>query len=189
VAYPAVFVLDEAGRVVHKRIQENYRAREGALKLLAESLGIGPAIQSEIRSASVPRIRVRVVSDVDAYVRWQKARLRLELDVDPGWHVYGLPIPEGYTPLQVEVEPMPGLEVGDPEYPPADPFRVEGLNEEFAVHQGQVKIPIPFAVNVPAGTGAITLKIRIGYQLCSREECLPPASLTIEVPLKEALAV
>lgn len=29
VAYPAIFVLDESGRLVDKRIRENYRAREG----------------------------------------------------------------------------------------------------------------------------------------------------------------
>lgn len=44
-AYPAVFVLDETGRVVQKRMQEHYRAREEAVNLLEDALGIAAATQ------------------------------------------------------------------------------------------------------------------------------------------------
>lgn len=188
VAYPAVFVLDEAGRVVQKRIQEHYRAREGAVKLLEDALGIAAATHHQTRRASAPRVRVSAFVDSDSYVRWQKTRLHVELHVDPGWHVYGQPIPAGYTPLAVEVEPQSGLEVGEPVYPPAHPFKVEGLEEQFYVHEGHVRVVVPIAINVPAGRGEVTVRVTVRHQACSETECISPRESVVEIPLQEAPA-
>jgi hypothetical protein len=185
VAYPAVFVLDEAGRVVQKRIQEHYRAREGAVKLLGDALGIGLATHGETRSASALRLRISAFADSDSYVRWQKTRLNVELDVGRGWHIYGEPIPAGFTPLTVEVEPQSGLEVGDPVFPSAHPFEVQGLEEQFYVYEGHIRVTVPIAVNVPAGRGEVTIRVTVRHQVCNETECMPPSESVLEIPLQE----
>ncbi|GAC1505322.1 MAG: hypothetical protein NVS1B3_03380 [Candidatus Dormibacteraceae bacterium] len=186
VAYPAVFVLDAAGRVVQKRIQEHYRAREGAAKLLEEALGIATAPLAEPQRAAAPRVRIKAFADSESYVRWQKTRLHVELGVEPGWHMYGRPIPAEYTPLVVEVEPQSGLEVGEPELPPARPFKVEGLEEQFYVYEGNVRVTVPIAVNVPAEHGEITVRVTVRHQVCSDTECMPPSASTFSISLQEA---
>jgi len=185
VAYPAVFVLDEAGRVVQRRIQEHYRAREGAVKLLEDALGIAAFMYGETRSAASPRVRISASADSDGYVRWQKTQLHLSLDVEPGWHVYGRPIPAGYMPLGVEIEPQEGLEVGEPVYPSSHPFEVEGLEEQFQVYEGHVRVTVPIAINVAAGRGEVTVRVRVRHQVCSEIECLPPSEPVLEIPLQE----
>ena len=185
VAYPAIFVLDESGRVVDKRIRENYRAREGALKLLEEALGLAlPAGGSE-KNAAMDHATVSAVTDSDLYVRWQETRLHVVFDVAPGWHVYGRPIPDGYTPVTVDVESVPEVAVGPPEYPPTHSFKVEGLDDEFEVSEGRFEIVVPFAVNVPPGHGSVDLGVSVRYQACSESECMPPQTLKLDLHLEE----
>lgn len=187
VAYPAVFVLDESGTVTQKRIQENYRAREGARQLLEAVTGEATLETSgNVRELDAAHVRARAYTDSDRYVRWEKTRLHVELDIDPGWHVYGRPIPKGYTPLLVEIQAEEGLAAGEAEYPPVQPFRVEGLDEEFNVSEGRLHVQLPFAFNVAAETGERTLKVSISWQACSESECLMPAMSEIQVALQEA---
>jgi hypothetical protein len=187
VAYPAVFVLDETGRVVDKRIQENYRAREGVLALLEAALDIGLAPSGPQRSAGVGPVTVTTATDSPEYVRWQESRLDVTFDVEFGWHVYGRPVPGGYTPVTIDVETIAEVTVKPAQYPPARPFRVEGLDEQLCVHDGRFMVRVPFAVNVPSGHGSVDMKVVVHFQACSETECLPPASLTFELRLDEAV--
>jgi Disulphide bond corrector protein DsbC/AhpC/TSA family len=188
VAYPAIFVLDEAGRVVAKRIKENYRAREGMLKLLDETLGVALTPAGPKRRAGTGRVAVTVATDSPEYVRWQETRLHLIFDVEPGWHVYGRPVPYGYTAVAVDIEAIPEVAVKPVEPPPTRPLRIESLDEDFQVHEGRFEIRVPFAVNVPQGRGSVEFKIAVHYQACSDAECLPPATLMFELSLNEAAA-
>ena len=184
-AYPAIFVLDESGRVIDKRIQENYRAREGALKLLEEALNLALPPGGHETTAATDIVTVSAVTDSDRYIRWQETRLHVVFDVAPGWHVYGRPIPGGYTPVTIEVESIPEAVVGPPKYPPTHFFKLEGLDEEFQVHQGRFEIVVPLAVNVPPSHGSVDLKISVRYQACSESECLPPQALKVDLRLEE----
>jgi hypothetical protein len=186
VAYPAIFVLDESGHVADKRIRENYRAREGALMLLEGALGLTLPAGGHEESALGSHVTVSVVSDSPQYVRWQETRLHVVFDVEAGWHVYGRPIPDGYTPVTVEVESIPEVAIGRSEYPPTRPFKVEGLDEDFQVNEARFEILVPFAVNVPPKHGSVDLEVSIRYQACSESECLPPQTLKLGFRLGEA---
>ena len=186
VAYPVTFILDEAGVVVGRRIQPNYRAREGVQQLLEDGLGIAPTAHGEVLNASAPRVRISAFTDSDSYVRWARTRLHVELDVDPRWHIYSSPVPLGYTPFTVEIGSQPEVEVGAPVYPAPHPFTVKGLGEEFMVLEGLVRVVVPIAINVPPGRGVVVLNVTVRYQACSDTECLPPSAMDLEIPLQEA---
>jgi len=185
VAYPAIFVLDESGRVVDKRIRENYRAREGALKLLEGALELTLPAGGHDQSVATSQVTVSAVTDSELYVRWQETRLHVIFEIAPGWHVYGRPIPDSYTPVTVEVDSIPEVAVGPAEYPASQPFRVEGLDEEFQVNEGRFEILVPIEVNVPPRHGGVQLEISVRYQACSESECLPPEALKLDLRLEE----
>jgi hypothetical protein len=109
-------------------------------------------------------------------------------DVEPGWHVYGHPVPDGYTAVTVDVESIPEVAVKVAERPPTRPMRVEDLDEQFHVHEGRFELRVPFAVNVPPGHDSVDLMVRVHYQACSKSECLPPSTLTFDLRLSEAAA-
>jgi DsbC/DsbD-like thiol-disulfide interchange protein len=188
VAYPSVFVLDEGGRVLQKRIHENYRARESALMLLEDGLGLGQPGSRALLSASSPRVRIGVFADSERYFPWQRTRLHVELVVDAGWHLYSRPISGGYAPLTIEVKPLRDVAVGEPNYPPARPFKMDGLDEEFYVLDGPIRVSVPIAVNAAAGLGDITIRVLVRYQACSPADCLPPSEVQLEITLQEATA-
>jgi len=173
--------------VVQRRIRENYRARDGARQLVEAVTGSAtltapenaPPLESE-------HVTARAYTDSDRFVRWERTRLHVELEIDSGWHIYGRPIPKGYTPLSVEIDAEEGLVVGEPEYPRVQPFRVEGLDEEFNVSEGRLRVTTPFAFNVAAETGERTLNVRISWQACSQSECLMPSIRVIRIALPEA---
>ena len=178
-AYPAVFVLDETGRVVDKRIKENYRAREGVLTLLEATLGIRLAPTGPRETVRSTHVTVTAVTDSAEYVRWQETRLHVMFEVESGWHVYSHPVPAGFTPVTVEVTASPEVAVNTAEYPPTRAFRVEGLDEKFYVNEGHFEVRVPIAVNVPAGSGTIELNVAVHIQACNEAECLPPAVVTL----------
>ena len=169
-----------------KRIKEHYRAREGALKLVEDALDVALHAAGAPRSTAARRVTVTAATDTVEYVRWQEIRLHVFFNVEAGWHVYGRPIPDGYTPVTVDLKATPEVKVQPAEYPPVRAFKVQGLGEAFYVNEGRFEVRIPFAVNVPPDHGRIDLKARVRYQACSDVECLPPADLSIDLHLDQA---
>lgn len=180
VPYPGTFTLDEHGVIAQKRFEQSYRVRPQAVVLLEDRAGEIPA--SAVRAtARTPEIAVTAWIAQGTYRPYQRLELHLDLAVAPGLHVYGDPIPDGYTPLTVEIAPLESLDVGPPRWPDPRPFRVAGLDERFVIHEGTVRgtVPLFLARNV----GSVELVIGVRYQACSADECYPPGRLTVRLPI------
>jgi len=67
-------------------------------------------------------------------VRWEETRLHVIFDVEPGWHVYGDPVPDGYTAVAVDIEAIAEVAVKRVHLPPTRPLTIESLDEHFQVH-------------------------------------------------------
>ena len=182
VAYPGAFLLDEHGVVREKRFIANYRERETAEAILERGFGVegqehGPTVQ-----ASGPGLSVTAHLDAETYRVAQRRWLSLHVRIAPGLHVYGEPIAAGYTPLTVEVAPIEGLLAGPLAGPQPRPFRVEGLDEQFVVYEGQPVFALPLTFTKKPGD--LTLAVTVRYQACSADDCLPPAALTLKLLLR-----
>jgi DsbC/DsbD-like thiol-disulfide interchange protein len=172
VPYPGVFVLDEQGVVVEKRFQQGYRVRPS-----------GAALADDLAPAPSETSRFLSVWTSDALYRpYQQLNLHIELNLPDGRHVYGRPIPEGYTPLEIEVEPLPGLVVGEPRLPTPRAFQIEGLDERFVVHDRRVRAVVPF--HAEEVEGPLRLAVRVRYQACTNTLCHPPTEERLEVTLE-----
>jgi DsbC/DsbD-like thiol-disulfide interchange protein len=165
VSYPGIFVLDAQGIVVDKRFEQSYRVRP-APAILIENLIV--TIAAWLGSST--------------FRPYQKLRLHVTLRTAEGVHVYGSPVPEGFAPLEIAIEPFEGLSVEGMELPPPHPFRVEGIDEEFLAYEGDVNATVPFAIL--ANQGPVTLKVRVGYQACTESFCYLPDAVTLELPLE-----
>ncbi len=188
VAYPMTFVVDETGRVERRIVEDTYRLRYGGSWLLEELTGAPAAPDVETStSASQGVVSARAWLDSPTYFAYQRLGLHVEVTVQPGWHLYGPEVPPGYSGLRIEVQSAPpGVRSGQPRWPAAKPFRVEGLDDEFSVYEGTVKItdPVDFVVN--RGSGPLRVEISLGFQACSDRECLSPASLALSLTVPEA---
>ena len=124
---------------------------------------------------------VEAWTDGPTYRPYQQVRLHVQITPAPGHHVYVPPTPEGFVPLQVDVDPLEGMTVGEPDWPAGRPFRVEGLDEQFTVLEGTVRAILPLTFTQNLGETAVRLTVR--YQTCTEAECFPPSALSLEVPV------
>jgi hypothetical protein len=186
--YPGLILLDENGTVTEKRFHQSYRERETGAGILEDAFHVeSSAHGAEARFAS-EGVEVRAWLDSEDYRYFQRLYLTVEVDVEPGLHIYGAPIPEGYIPLSVTVDQIEGLEVGAPHMPAPHPFCIEGLDEQFVVYDGRVTVPVPLTFT-KRDAGDLVLSVHVRYQACSTNDCLMPASCTLELPISAAAFV
>lgn len=184
VPYPGAFLLDEEGQVLQKRFQQSYRERETGVAILEHGLGCESSLPKAEAQAQDEEVMLRAALDSDTYRWFQRLWLTVELNLAPGLHVYGQPIPPGYIPLSVEITPIDGLEVGASEFPIPHPYRIEGLSEEFVVYEKTVTVTLPLTFTQEGEDQ--TLQITVRYQACSDTGCFAPQTTHLQLPVKAA---
>jgi hypothetical protein len=182
VPYPGEFLLDERGVVTQKRFRKNYRERETSQAILEQGFGMGASSHGPEARGEAGGVAVRTFLDAEAYRISQRLRVNVEVVVPSGWHLYGLPIPEGDVPLSVSVAPVEGLEVGEPVLTPPHPFRVEGLQEQFFVYDGKVSVAVPAVFTKSVGDQ--TLHVEVRFQACSSDQCQRPNGVRLDLRVK-----
>lgn len=187
VPYPVTFILDADGRVERILSEENYRVRAGGRRLLAELLGTSAPAPADAPSAVAREAVVSAAVRLDSatYYAYQRHGLQIELTIASGWHIYGPVTPDGYVPLAISVASMPeGARLGPIAWPATRPFHVAGLDEEFAVYDGTVRLDVPIEFIIQRDSGEARLEVAIAFQACNATECFAPAQViaTFVVP-------
>jgi hypothetical protein len=184
VPYPGVFLLDEQGCVVQKRFQQSYRERETGVAVLEHGFGVDSTLHGTEVRGRAEGVEVRAYLDAETYRFFQRLWLTVEVHIEPGLHVYGQPIPEGFLPLSIDVAPVAGLVVGTPAFPTPHPYAIEGLDDELFVYEGKVVVSLPLTFTHEGDDQ--TLHVTIRCQACSDAECLWPSTITLELPVRAA---
>ncbi len=179
--YPGTFVLDEAGVVRDRWFEQNYRVRPTPSAIFEESFGANESSAVEAR-AHAGDLSARVWAGSDTYHPLQLLNINIDLVIPDGLHVYTQPIPEGYVPLTVAIEPIDGLEVREMKLPQSKLIRLEALEESFHTLDGTVRVRVPIVLS--KNIGDVNLAVRLGYQACSNTECLMPGELKINLTLR-----
>lgn len=184
IPHPGTFILNADGTVRSKHFYPSYRERDTGAGVLEHLIGISGAGHGAERATDSEGVTVKAFFDKDTYAWGQRVWLSVQLDIAPGLHVYGRPIPDGYYPLDVAVAPIDRVIVGAPEFPPPAPFRFANLDEEFAVYEGSVHIESPITFMLVDG-GPLEVPVTVAFQVCSLTECFPPASVQLVLPIAE----
>jgi DsbC/DsbD-like thiol-disulfide interchange protein len=188
VPYPGAFLLDAQGVVTDKRFAQSYRERETGAGILEQGFGGHSTVHGIEAHGATAGVRVRAWLDAAEYRFFQRLWLTIDLTIDPGLHLYGQPIPDGFIPLSVTVAPHDGVVVGEPHWPPPQPFRMDGLDAAFVVYDGTVQLALPVTFT-QRDAGDQTLTVTVGYQACTTTDCLPPVAVTLDVPVYAAALV
>jgi hypothetical protein len=180
--YPGTFVLDEAGIVRERWFEQNYRIRPTAVTFLEESFNAAGEEFAVQADAHDDQVRASVWLGTPFYHPSQRLNLHVKLSIASGLHVYAEPIPDGYVPLSIEIEPIDGLEVRPLQVPTSQTMWIESLDETFHVLQGdvQARLPLIFTKNV----GDVTVAARVSYQACTDRECFMPRTLALRFPIR-----
>lgn len=176
--YPGVFLLDADGVVTSKHFERSHRNRASGATLLS-MLG-APSNDHELTAeTSGPAVAVRVGVHRRAYFPNQVFPVEVELVVEPGFHVYLDPVPDGYRALSVSIEGPDGVFTDPAELPAGE--LLEMLDESFQVGDGTISTAIP--THIHENVGDVELTVVVNYQACDDSTCLMPAELRIPVAM------
>ncbi len=146
------------------------------------------AALSHVTSAQVPSgrevVKPEIYASLDPAARGSSFQIAVVMKIRPGFHVNAREKSEDYLIATDLKAALPaGFNSGDVSYP-------KGKLEKFAfskiplnVYQDTVilRMPVTALATAPLGKQQIPLKLR--YQACSSELCLPPVTLTLDAAL------
>lgn len=104
--------------------------------------------------------------------------------VAPGWHLYGLDLPKGGPkPTTFDFEGCKGIRVGRTPKPSREPLEVDDpmFGMKLRWWDANVEFTVPFVMTDPA---IAQLVCKINYMACDGNNCLPPTTETISLPVK-----
>jgi len=106
----------------------------------------------------------------------------VELSVAPGWHIYGEPLPQEYTPTKVKFDDSL-VERQALKFPPPVQLRFEALDQTFPVYHGDIKATGNLVLKQKLKPGEYKLAGTIEFQECNDSMCKLPQSAHFELPL------
>jgi len=142
------------------------------------SIGVDPAgvLTLAVTPAS---IAVPVGETVAVTLR---ARLR------PGWHLQShRPSSEAYIPTLVALDTTAaGLTLGDVAYPEGKAVRFAFEPRPLSVYEETLEISLRLTLARDAPAGPRVARLRLSFQACDDQKCLPPESAVVSVALRVA---
>lgn len=103
----------------------------------------------------------------------------LNAKIEKGWHLYALEkIDGGPIPTRISLTENQPFELGEIEFPPPveTDDAVFGVVTKFYVNAVKFKLPLRVLQNPEINK----LQVKVRYQICSDEMCLPPKSVLVE---------
>ena len=191
--FPGTYVVDAGGVVTEKFFNKHYATRTSAGTLLDSALG--RALRHEEAPAEehgAPRARFTAFLSDPQLTLEVASTLNVRVDMEEGYHIYAEPLPDDYYPTTVRLEPVDGLEIGEPVYPPTMEMRFDALDVTLNVYEGSADIAFPvtaMAELFEGGRETVDLDVVVDYQVCSDTVCYLPEEvrLTLSAPISGLL--
>ncbi len=183
IPFPGTYMVDERGRVFDRTFFADHAVRESINNMLQESFRLADAECGEVQVVQTPHLRARAYFASPTLRPAQLNMLTVEIELRSDMHVYGHPLPDGYIPIELNVEESDGLQALDITYPQAQPLRFDLIDETLPAHAGTFTIK----ARCRGGRreeGQIRVDASLRYQACDAQECYLPQTLHFDLPLK-----
>lgn len=157
-----------------------------ALSIALAGAFFAPATNSQVPSGK-DVVKPEVFSSMDPAGRGGSFQIAVVMNIRPGFHVNAREKSEEYliaTDLKAQL-PL-GFTGGDVVYPKGKLETFTFSKKPLNVYQGKVilLLPVNALVTAPLGEQHIPMKLR--YQACSTELCLPPTTLPLDATVNIA---
>ena len=180
VPHPVEYLVAPEGVVIRKYFVENYQHRVTGAAVVQREFGG--------RGADVPAVTIRSgaltveisLSSARAFAG-QEIGFEAKFILAPGWHIYGSPSPDAYTPTSIAFDdpitrqslslPTPGL------------LNDATLAETIPVYSGSFRALGSLLLKFPMDAGEISLSGHLRFQQCSDTVCEAPQTVAFELPL------
>jgi hypothetical protein len=151
--------------------------------VLVLSVALAPPATSQVPSGR-DVVRPETYASLDPAGRGSSFQIAVVMKIRPGFHVNAREKSEDYliaTDLKAELPA--GFNNGEVSYPKGKLENFIFSKKPLNVYQDTVvlRMPVTALANAPLGEQHIPLKLR--YQACNTEICLPPVTLTLDAAI------
>jgi hypothetical protein len=164
---------------------------KGAMAMRLTALAVLLMVASAAANAQVPSPRDVVTPAVyvssDPAARGVPLQLAVVMKIRTGFHVNAREKSAEYliaTDLLAEI-PV-GFKAGEVVYPKGELHTFTFSKMPLNVYQGTVTLRLPITVLPGAATGEQKIPLKLRYQACSTEVCLPPVTIDLQAVVKVA---
>ena len=181
VPHPVDFLVTPDGTVIRKYFVPNYQHRvSGSAVALREFGTVGDAAQMVRLESGALSVQIGFPSR-EAFAG-QEVGFFARFALQPGWHIYGSPLPAQYTTTSVIFD---GSAVAHRtfELPAAELLTLPALGETLPVYSGSFQGNGTLLLKFPLPDGPLVLPGRVEFQQCSDTVCEPPETVTFELSL------
>jgi DsbC/DsbD-like thiol-disulfide interchange protein len=112
----------------------------------------------------------------------QKVRVAIYFVIAPGWHIYGKPLPEDYTPTTVTFDAS-FVSRQNLEFPKPMPVKFDLLGETLPVYQGRFRASGEILLREKLEPGEYKLGGTVQFQECNDNLCKMPQQVRFNVPV------
>jgi DsbC/DsbD-like thiol-disulfide interchange protein len=167
--------------VIRKYFVENYQHRVTASSVVLREFGgvSEDAARTVVRSGA---LTVEVALASARAFAGQEIGVSAKFQIEPGWHVYGAPLPDAYTPTSITFDD-PKIIRQAFKFPEAAPMDDAVLGEVIPVYSGSFQALGSLLLKFPIDAGQTTLAGRLSFQQCSDTICEAPQTIPFELPL------
>jgi hypothetical protein len=158
----------------------------GALLFVgAAALPSAPHQVPSPRDVVAPTIYV----SLDPVGRGSQFQIAAVLKIRPGFHINAREKSEDYLiATDLRAEAPAGFQMGEVSYPKGALHTFTFSKKPLNVYEDTITLRLPVTALATAPLGAQHIPLKLRYQACSTEICLPPVTLTLDATFNVAAA-
>jgi AhpC/TSA family/Thiol:disulfide interchange protein DsbD, N-terminal len=181
VPHPVEYLVHRDGTVVKKYFVPNYLHRVTGSAVALREFGTTEtdAPLTTLRSGALA-VQIGLAS-AKAFAG-QEIGFFAQFDLQPGWHIYGAPVPVGYTSTSITFE-NPEVVRQTLELPAPGMLDILALGETLPLYGGSFRSIGTVLLKHPLPEGRLVLQGRLAFQQCSETVCEPPEAISFELAL------
>ena len=194
IPWPGEYLVAPDGTVLDKVFVPSYEFRRTASEIVLRNFGAGVGDNSV--SIQTGAFTAAISLSSDRCFPGQELGVILDIHMNPGWHIYGKPLPEYYRAVELQFS---GDLVGNQrmDFPEPKTKLMPALDETLSVYEEHLRasgtlgirwsppMPAPFlkplAKTIAPGKHKVIGTLR--FQACSETACEPPDEIAVELPL------
>jgi len=182
VPHSGVFLVDDQGIVFDKHLGPDHRIRESVANAVQERFGLDTGHKGVQLDTGHGLIRAWLTAPT---IRPQQLNLlTVEIEIPPGEHIYGEPLPEGYVSLTLELAVKGDLLIiDDIRFPSTRIQHLVVLEEDLPVYEGTVTIKV-ICRGLTSKSMAIDPTLKIRFQACDEALCHAPQDHELRLSLR-----
>lgn len=153
----------------------------GAITGLAVCLLLSPIVRSQTPSGK-DVVAPEAFASQDPVARGMSFQVAVVMKIRAGFHVNAREVTEDYLiPTDLRVDLPAGFKLGTVSYPKGALKTFSfSKNKQLNVYTDSVTIRMPLTVLASAPLGPQHLPLKLHYQACSNEICLPPVTKDVD---------